>query len=206
MNFIYSLASGDDNQCTVFVLCRTFLPSYLQTPPLQFPRFYNDQAVKKQVHTPPGGVETTGGPAIEEREELDILIVGRSGTGKSTLIGSLFGSGEVERRVMEDFGVPSVTVANLVAEGMAVKALFWNSPGVYDGTSNEHIKKMKDLLSSIDLVVYTLRMDETRMRPEDIEIMQKLTQAFGSSLWRMGILVLTFANRVSYLDDHQTMR
>ncbi len=107
---------------------------------------------------------------------------------------------------MDDFGVPSVMVANLVAEGMAVKALFWNSPGVYDGTSNEHIKKMKDLLSSIDLVVYTLRMDETRMRPEDIEIMQKLTRAFGSSLWRMGILVLTFANRVSYLDDHQTMR
>lgn len=138
--------------------------------------------------------------------ELSILVTGRPGTGKSTLMSGLLGM-EVNRRYQEDLEVSSISSFTVQVDGVLVRTLFWNSPGVYDGALNEDkVKKLRNLLDSIDLVIYSMRMDETRMRPEDIEVIQKLTQTFGVSLWRKGMFVLTFANRVNYLDHRQTMR
>lgn len=150
---------------------------------------------------------------VEERTnsvtgmKLSILVTGRPGTGKSTLMSDLLGR-EVNRRSVEDLEVSSISASTVQIDGVSVRTFFWNSPGIYDGALNEEnkVKKLRSLLDSIDLVIYAMRMDETRMRPEDTEIMQKLTQTFGVSLWRKGMFVLTFANRVNYLDDRQTMR
>lgn len=138
-------------------------------------------------------------------KRLSILVVGKTGTGKSTLIEGLFGQ-KVERGVLKDMA-SSITECNIDNNGVPLRILFW-SPGAYDGvfSQDEQTKKMKELMKQMDLFIYTIRMDDTRMRPDDAQTIHRLSKMFGSSLWRKGMVVLTFANRVSYLDSHHTMR
>ena len=136
---------------------------------------------------------------------LTILIAGRSGTGKHTLIKSLFGGRDLESEVeMED----PLTGSSLALEGISTKIMFWSSPGLYDGFFNdrERVRKMKELMDTLDLFLYAMRMDDTRLRPEDVLTLQQLSGAFGNSLWERCVFVLTFANRVDYLDIHQLPR
>ena len=136
---------------------------------------------------------------------LDILVIGKAGTGKSTLIKGLFGK-NVEKSVT-DLSLPSIASSELSVDGSSVKVTFWTSPGIYNGISEDlnRVEKMKEQISSSDLVLYVLRMDDTRLRPEDIKTMQTLSKTFGDDLWTRGIVALTFANRVYYLDREQVM-
>ena len=168
------------------------------------PHFVSEGTAEKQVNMPRRVVaNSTAGVELK----LSILVAGRPGTGKATLMSGLFGR-EVNKRAVEELGVPSITTSTITVDGTSVRIMFWNSPGIYDNALSEEdkVRKLGDLLDSIDVVIYSMRMDDTRMRPEDIEIMRKLTQTFGASLWSKGVVVLTFANRVNYLDKHQTMR
>lgn len=158
--------------------------------------------------SPPRIPDPTRGRPLSSREPgvgLNILVMGKAGTGKSTLIRGLFG--KEARESVKDLGTPSITTSDLKADGVLVKITFWKSPGIYDGISKDqdHVRKMKEHLDMSDLVIYALRMDDTRLRPEDIETMQKLSRTFGDDLWVKGIVALTFANRVYYLDSAQVM-
>lgn len=194
----------------VFVLCKTVLSDKISSlvPPLQFsqeaPVRKHADKVEEQKKSGKTEEQVKSGATVRERMnsgmELSLLIMGRPGTGKSTLLSGLLGK-ELDRVVLEGFDASSVSGSTVQIDGLTVTTVFWNSPGVHDGGLN-----MEGLLSSIDLVIYTVRMDDTRMRPGDIENLQKLTQQFGSSLWEKGLFVLTFGNRVSYLDDQQAMR
>jgi hypothetical protein len=175
-------------QFAVFLMCRTMLDN----PPSLVMSSQHTSASKEWNDISAAG------------KEFNILISGRAGTGKSTLMSSLLGK-EIHRRAAEDLGASSITVSTAQVNNVSIKTLFWNSPGIYDNGLNE-AKKLTGFLDSIDLVIYAMRMDETRMRPEDTEIMQKLTRTFGASFWKKGMFVLTFANMVNYLDNHHTMR
>ena len=151
---------------------------------------------------------------------MSILITGRSGTGKSTLIDGLFGvPGKAVSRSSTVEGLSddtSLTASKLEANGITARTIFWNSPGVRGSklddatttamTTSNSYNKIKELYGSVDLILYVMRMDETRMRPEDGEIMRKLTRFFGTSFWRRSLFVLTFGNRVGYLDAQQIMQ
>ena len=53
--------------------------------------------------------------------------------------------------------------------------------GLYNGKIDEDIKKMKDKIKMVDLILYAMKMDDTRIRPEDTEPLRKLSRAFGCS-------------------------
>ena len=47
-----------------------------------------------------------------------------------------------------------------------------------------------------DLVVYCIKMTETRFTSDEIKAIKILTQAFGEDIWRNAVFVLTYANQV----------
>ena len=137
------------------------------------------------------------------RKDFSILITGKTGVGKSSLVNALVGrtvakeGHEKDPRRAEFFSYCAEVI-----EGIEVR--IWDSPGLQDGTDNEHFYLADiegKITGELDLVIYCLKMDDTRFYPEDKKTIQILTQAFGKELWKNAVIALTFANKVEDLDE-----
>ena len=137
---------------------------------------------------------------IKAIKSVRILFTGRTGVGKSTLINSLVG--KVVAKEGADLNPQTMEVQSYTTNLNGVDITVWDSPGLQDGTDNEesYIKQMSAKCGKgCDLVVYCIKMTETRFTPDEIEAIKILTKAFGEDIWRNAVFVLTYANYVLQL-------
>jgi hypothetical protein len=57
-----------------------------------------------------------------------------------------------------------------------------------------------ELVKPVDLVLYAIRMDDTRFRPAEEELLQDLLKC-GIDFWNKSLVVLSFANRVGSVNS-----
>ena len=130
-----------------------------------------------------------------EGRGLSILMVGRVSTGKSTLINLLLGrKKETKMRLGEKKPFKSET---LTINSVPLLLMSWSSPKLSDLNSTE-METVKD----VDLIVYTLKMDDARFQPKDITMMCNLVEIFGADFYKKTVFVLTNANKVGSLDKY----
>ena len=74
----------------------------------------------------------------------------------------------------------------------------FDTPGLAEGPrkDEEHLQEIKEKVTAFDVFIFCTEMDTERFRNDDINTIQKLTEAFGSQLWEHAVVALTFANRV----------
>ena len=134
-------------------------------------------------------------------KNINILVTGKTGTGKSTLINGIVGREVAKEGDALDPETCEVA-AHTLKEG-EITVNVYDSPGLQDGTKNEaeYLADMKTKCSDVDLVVYCIRMSEDRVTANcpDVKAMRLLTQTFGEDFWQNAIFMLTFANDI--LDD-----
>ena len=133
------------------------------------------------------------------KESTDILVVGNSSTGKSALINGMTREDVAEEALdIEGKGTIDAVQAYIHSVGdTTIK--FWDSPGLQDGSDidDEYIRDMKEEgCDNADLVLYCIKMSNTRFQPEDFETIINLTKGLGKEIWEKAIFVLTFANIV----------
>ena len=142
------------------------------------------------VHTP-----SLDGIDIEKAlkhvlKPLGILVCGKTGVGKSSLIDSLTGkvNDRPTRRTVNE------TFVNL----SDVHVRIWDSPGLQDGTVNEgkYLDEMYEKCQDVSIVLYCLDMTVVRWTDPEVKATQLLTERFGVDFWKKAILVLTKANMV----------
>jgi len=125
---------------------------------------------------------------------FSILIVGRTGTGKSSTINSLFGE-----EVAPVGGMIPVTskVEFFDCEINDGTVRLYDTPGLCDSAdmSNDdaYIAAIKAVLPSIDLVVFITPLNETRVSRDERIALRSLSAAIGKELWENMIVVFTFA-------------
>ena len=127
-------------------------------------------------------------------EAVRILITGKTGSGKSALINGIVGAD-----VAEEGGGGAYEMKEFNLTRNEVKIVIRCAPGLQDtvAVQEEYPKKMQRAgCGNADLVLYCTRMDDSRLRHDDIEAIKKLTVAFGKQMWRHALFILTFANRV----------
>ena len=130
--------------------------------------------------------------------DINFLVVGRTGHGKSALINSLL---DIKKEVApegEDTDScttlsQSYTYPNIVP-GINVTVI--DTPGLQDTQDKElyHIQGMKNECHEASLVLYCIKMTNHRLTNDDKVAMQKLYQVFGKKFWDRVVFVLTFAN------------
>lgn len=140
--------------------------------------------------------------AIESMAEIDrpitILLLGRTGVGKSSTINSLFGDtvAPVERFVPGTFDV--ATYQHL-KEGVTFKII--DTPGLCDelpeaGNDERYMQLIQEEVSDVDVVWYVTRLDDERVRADEKYGIKLVTRALGPALWKHAVLVFTGADRV----------
>ena len=133
--------------------------------------------------------------ASGQGEVFGIMVVGETGTGKSSLINNLLGKNLAE----EGHGVESKTagVHKYEATVHDVPVVIYDTPGLGDsdgGKDAEHIKAIETALKTkdIQLIIYCQKLSENRMR-------RSLTRTFQQYHaievdWARTIIALTFAD------------
>ena len=138
----------------------------------------------------------------EERKgrPIRILMTGRAGAGKSTLVNGLVG--EVVAKEGADLTAGTTEVVNYEFTKKGTKFVVFDSPGLQDAKLKDMdtLKQIREKLvahcSEIELVVYCLNMTHIRIDNSDVTAIKHLTQGFTAELWKRAVFVLTFANRV----------
>ena len=146
-----------------------------------------------------------GSGILPGHSSIDVLVTGRSGTSKSILINGIFGREVIKER----HGVVNVARSSSLEfytsniDGVQINV--WVSSQLQDGSVTDEVNYLRDLkaqCSKVDLVLYCLKMTETRFTPgnPDDQAITKITQTLGHRVWNKTIFVLTYANVAAQID------
>ena len=135
-------------------------------------------------------------------QPFDVLMCGKTGVGKSSLINSLTGW-EAQREVNDpaetgNFGAGTTTVDPTLINLSGVLLRVWDSPGLQDNSVHEedYLEEMYEKCKDVNIVLYCMDMTVTRWTPSEVRATELLTEKFGVDFWKKVVLVLTKANSV----------
>ncbi|WOH12992.1 hypothetical protein DCAR_0832501 [Daucus carota subsp. sativus] len=155
--------------------------------------------------SPRAGQETAMTEAVEieanDKKDiefsLNVLIIGKSGVGKSATINSIFGE---EKTVTGPFESAATAVKVIVGKVDGIKVRVLDTPGL--GTSLKDQSLNKKILKSIgrftkkippDVVIYVDRLDMQSQDFNDLLLLRSITSSLGPSVWHKTIITLTHA-------------
>ncbi|KAM3409602.1 hypothetical protein ACQJBY_002098 [Aegilops geniculata] len=126
-----------------------------------------------------------------------ILVLGKTGVGKSATINSIFDDVELETDAFEASTRKVQEVVGMV-EGIKVKVI--DTPGLSSSSSDQHynqkvLNSVKKIVSKNppDIVLYFDRLDLQSRDYGDVPLLQTISKVFGASVWFNAIVVLTHA-------------
>lgn len=139
----------------------------------------------------------------EQRRPFCVLIIGVTGSGKSTLINSLLGEDIAE----VGWGVQSKTesINKHKANINGISIVVYDTPGLLDTRSEglrdqETLREIETLIrgDGISLTIFCFKITETRLTPPTTECFEEYHRL--GLPWKKTIIALTFADQITKAD------
>jgi predicted GTPase len=156
------------------------------------------------------GAQRTVDVWVNRSKSLRVLVFGKTGAGKSSLINTLFGD-EVAREGDTLYSETKVVrcytrMITLIVNDVHIT--LWDTPGLKDPFSDgkETIKEIGEKcgIHDIDLFVYCTHFDQTRLGQDDVDCIRDITKAFGDGIWKRALFALTFVNQATIPPSNKT--
>lgn len=147
---------------------------------------------------------------VAEREaaglpELDfsirILVLGKTGVGKSATINSIF---DQTKTMTDAFRPATHHIQEVVGTVNGIRITIIDTPGLLSPSAS-NAKRNKKILHSVkrfirksppDIVLYFERLDLVNMSYDDFPLFKVITEVFGTAIWFNTILVMTHSSSV----------
>lgn len=139
-------------------------------------------------------------------DSLSIVIAGKVGTGKSSLVNGVLGK-KVAEEVASAVSVTSEIEpyeAEIKTSEKTVSVTVWDTPGLGDvfGDDEKVVTQVAQKCKKTDLLLYCLDM-RRRLTKDDVNGITQLTKHLGPELRKNAVFALTFANEVTNPPDSE---
>ena len=150
--------------------------------------------------------QTVQGFLERNKKDVRILVTGKTGNGKSTLVNGLVGKNVAKESKLVSRKGETTGVVPYCCPVNDINVTVYDSPGLQDADAGKndaaYLADMAATSSNYDLSIFCLRMIDNRLTPgnPDVITMKKLTELFGEDYWKRTVIVLTFANSIESID------
>ena len=129
------------------------------------------------------------------KKEFTILVIGKTGTGKSSTINSLIGQ-QLASTGDSIAVTDSIKSYSTTLNSIKIKVL--DTPGLCDSLekSNDerYLKEIKNAYEDVDLTFFITVLNESRVSRDEKVALRSLTSELGEKIWKNMIIIFTFAN------------
>lgn len=132
----------------------------------------------------------------EGRENFNILLVGRTGVGKSSIINAIFDKNVAAEGAYE---AKTMSINSFNIEAFGAKFTFFDTPGLCDDLDEQskdeiYLERMQTEVAIIDCLLFVTPLYETRITMDERRAIKLVSDRWGKEIWGRGIIVFTFAN------------
>ncbi|OIS97111.1 PREDICTED: translocase of chloroplast 90, chloroplastic [Nicotiana attenuata] len=141
--------------------------------------------------------EAAGRPQLDF--SFKILVLGRTGVGKSSTINSIF---DQSRATTNAFKPATDRIQEIAGTVNGIRVSFIDTPGLLP-PSPSNVRKNKKILRSVkrflrkskpDMVLYFERLDLINTGYSDFPLLKLITEVFGPAIWFNTIIVMTHSS------------